>query len=119
MGRAHDWPRLLTGGRGILTGNDNDYSVTQTGSGEQFDVYVDFKGNFARCVLDSSILCEVNPPSADLVIDNPVPLPADYSLLPGVLHAYRASAQQMQGYVQPRHWIFTLLERLRGFHSAN
>ena len=123
--RAEKWegltigPRLLTGGRLILTGNDNDYSVTQTGSGEQFDVYVDFKGNFARCVLDSSTLCEVNPPSSDLVIDNPVPLPAGYSLLPGVLHAYRASAQQMQGYVQPRHWIFTLLERLRGFHSAN
>ena len=44
-------PQLSDGRSLILTGNDNDYSVTQTGAGEQFDVYVDFAGNFARCVL--------------------------------------------------------------------
>ena len=55
-------PRLFGGRRLILIGNDNDYSVTQTGSGEQFDVYVDFAGNFARCVLDDPTRCEVNPP---------------------------------------------------------
>ena len=65
-------PRLLGGARLILAGNDNDYSVTQTGAGEQFDVYVDFNGNFAKCVLDSTTQCEVNPPTADTVIDNPV-----------------------------------------------
>ncbi len=101
-------PRLFGGGHVIVAGNDNDYSVTQTGSGEQFDVYVDYKGNFARCVLDQPTLCEVNPPSNDLVIDNPVPVPQGFSLLPGVLHAYRASAQDLHGYVQPRHWIFTI-----------
>jgi hypothetical protein len=68
-------PRLVGRGHVIVTGNDNDYSVTQTGSGEQFDVYVDFKGNCARCVLDSRTLCEVNPPATDLVIDAPVALP--------------------------------------------
>ena len=47
-------PRLLGGARLILAGNDNDYSVTQTGAGEQFDVYVDFNGNVAKCVLDST-----------------------------------------------------------------
>ena len=36
-------PRLLPAGALILAGNDNDYSVTQTGIGEQFDVYVDFR----------------------------------------------------------------------------
>lgn len=34
-------PRLLTGGRVALIGSDNDFSVTQTGAGEQFDVCVD------------------------------------------------------------------------------
>ncbi len=41
-------PRLRGGSHLILAGNDNDYSVTQSGSGEQFDVYVDFAGNFAE-----------------------------------------------------------------------
>ena len=76
-------PRLRNGGHLILAGNDNDYSVTQTGEGEQFDVYVDFAGNVAKCVLDSRTLCEVNPDPDDLVIDNPVPLPHGYVLFPG------------------------------------
>lgn len=54
-------PKLHGGARVIVAGNDNDYSVTQTGAGEQFDVYVDFKGNFARCVLDDPTRCEVKP----------------------------------------------------------
>ena len=33
-------PRLLRGGRVALIGSDNDYSVTQSGAGEQFDVCV-------------------------------------------------------------------------------
>ena len=96
----------------ILAGNDNDYSVTQTGAGEQFDVYVDFQGNFARCVLDDPSACEVNPPATDLTIDNPVALPPGYSLLPGVLHAYRASARDLAGYEKPEHWLKSLLDFL-------
>jgi hypothetical protein len=94
-------PRLLGGGRLLLVGNDNDYSVTQTGSGEQFDVYVDFAGSFARCVLDDPSQCEVNPDPQDLVIDNPVPLPDGFALLPGILHAYRASRADLPGYDEP------------------
>ncbi len=94
-------PRLRNGGHLILAGNDNDYSVTQTGEGEQFDVYVDFAGNVARCVLDSRTLCEVNPDPDDVVIDNPVPLAHGYVLIPGVLHAYRASQVDLEGYVEP------------------
>jgi hypothetical protein len=95
-------PRLLGGAHVIVAGNDNDYSVTQTGAGEQFDVYVDFNGNFARCVLDDATRCEVNPPASGLVIDTPAPLPKGFSLLPGVLHAWRASAKDLAGYVEPR-----------------
>jgi hypothetical protein len=95
-------PRLHGGGRVILAGNDNDYSVTQTGAGEQFDVYVDFAGSFARCVLDDPTRCEVDPPAADSSIDTPVALPAGYFLLPGVLHAYRASAADLAGYEPPQ-----------------
>jgi hypothetical protein len=95
-------PQLAGGRRLILLGNDNDYSVTQTGAGEQFDVYVDFAGHFARCVLDDPTQCEVNPAATDLVIDNPVALPDGFSLLPGVLHAYRASTTDLAGYEEPR-----------------
>jgi len=94
-------PKLSNGDRMILTGNDNDYSVTQTGAGDQFDVYVDFAGNFARCILDDATKCEVNPPAADLVIDNPVALPKRFSLLPGALHSYRISPADLGTYVQP------------------
>src|SRR5262249_7156221 len=68
-------PRLHGGGYVIVAGNDNDFSVTQTGAGEQFDVYVDFAGHYARCVLDDPTRCEVNPAADDLTIDNPVKLP--------------------------------------------
>jgi hypothetical protein len=103
-------PRLLNGARLILAGNDNDYSVTQTGAGEQFDVYVDFNGNVAKCVLDDSTKCEVNPPANDTVIDNPVALPAGYQLLPGVLHAYRVSKSDLEGYIPPGlGWLLSVI----------
>ncbi len=94
-------PRLADGGHVIVAGNDNDYSVTQTGSGEQFDVYVNFAGSFVRCVLDDPTRCEVDPAASDVVIDHPVALPAGYTLLPGVLHAYRAASSDLEGYVAP------------------
>jgi len=99
-------PRLHDGGHVIVAGNDNDYSVTQTGSGEQFDVYVDFAGHFARCLLDDPTRCEVNPAADDLIVDNPVPVPAGFSLLPGVLHAWKASAEDLKGYEPPRAFPF-------------
>ena len=37
-------PRLADGSYAILLGTDNDYSVTQTGAGEQFNVCVDTTG---------------------------------------------------------------------------
>jgi hypothetical protein len=95
-------PRLVGGDRLILAGNDNDYSVTQSGAGEQFDVYVDFNGHFARCVLDDQTRCEIDPASDDLSIDAPVALPDGFSLLPGVLHAYRLSPNDLGGYIEPR-----------------
>ena len=53
-------PRLWNGAHLLLFGNDNDYSVTQTGAGEQLDVYVDFNGHFAKCPLDQKTLCQLN-----------------------------------------------------------
>ena len=97
-------PRLRGGGYVIVAGTDNDFSVAQGVTGQPADIYVDFQGNVAKCVLDSRSLCEINPPAADTVIDNPVPVPDGFTLLPGVLHAYRASPQDLAGYVPPQPW---------------
>ena len=95
-------PRLRDGGYVIVAGSDNDFSVAQGITGQPVDIYVDWHGNFAKCVLDSRSRCEINPPAGDTVVDDPVPLPVGFTLLPGVLHAYRASPQDLAGYVPPR-----------------
>src|SRR4029453_18498937 len=95
-------PKLRNGGHLILAGNDNDYSVTQNANtSEQLDVYVDFGGNFARCVIDDPTRGEINPAAADMTIDNPVPLPEGFFLLPGLLLAYKASKADLGKYVEP------------------
>lgn len=91
-------PRLKNGDLMLLAGNDNDYSVTQTGAGEQFDVYVNFSGQFAHCVLDDPTHCDLDPTDLDTTRESP--LPAGYQLLPGVLHAFRAPAASL-AYVEP------------------
>jgi hypothetical protein len=99
-------PRLADGSYLVLAGTDNDYSVTQNGSGTQFDVY--FKpagatptriqcdiGSFANCLA-------IN---ADGSLGAALPAGFDfggYRLIPGVLHAYKASAADLAGYVAPR-----------------
>ncbi len=67
-------PRLADGGYLILAGIDNDYSVTQNSSGTQFDVYFNFgTGERQECPLGVNCAGE------------------GWSLLPGVLHAYRSA----------------------------
>ena len=87
-------PRLRHGGYLILAGNDNDYSVTQDlATTVQFDIYVDFQGGSVRRDLDQPTRLngvEVGPP------------PAGFTLLPAVLHAYKASAGDLAGYVKPQ-----------------
>ncbi len=91
-------PRLRGGAFAIVAGTDNDYSVTQTvgtqgAASVQFDLYVDFHGNSLRRDLDRARFLDdvdVGPP------------PAGYSLLPAVLHAYRAQAGALPEYRPPR-----------------
>jgi hypothetical protein len=102
--RAEKWeglaigPRLRGGARLILAGNDNDYSVTQnTATLQQFDVYVDFFGQSLQRDLDQPT--KLNGATV------PAPGPT-FSLLPGVLHAYRASAADLREYDEPRRFKF-------------
>lgn len=86
-------PRLKKGAYLILAGTDNDYSVTQNASNVQYDVYVDFNGNSLQRDLDQ-------PTKLDGVEVGPVP--NGYVLIPGVLHAYKASATDLAAYEPPR-----------------
>jgi len=86
-------PQLKNGARLILTGNDNDFSVTQNASSVQFDVYVDFNGN--------SVQRDIDHPTT-LNGQEVGPVPAGFVLLPGVLHAYKASATDLAGYLPPQ-----------------
>ena len=92
-------PRLFFGAHVLVMGNDNDYSVTQDvgTSVIQSDIYVDFNGNFAKCQLDTTGPCQINGTGP-----TDLPLPASHRLIPGVLHAYRASKSDLTGYVEPQ-----------------
>jgi hypothetical protein len=99
-------PRLADGSYLMLAGTDNDYAVTQNANGVQFDVYFKAAGGTAsriQCDIGTFSNCtSVNsdgspgaalPPGFDF---------SGYALIPGVLHAYRASAQDLAGLVRPR-----------------
>ena len=61
-------PRLNGGNYLILAGNDSDYSVTQSGAGTQFDVYVNFNGGSVTRDIDQPTLLNgavVGPPPPD------------------------------------------------------
>ena len=90
-------PQLADGSWFVLAGTDNDYSVTQSGAGQQFDVYYRFSDAdpFA-----SSIQCPIGAVLNCVRTSNgaAVALGSEDRLLPGVLHGYTAN---IAGYVAP------------------
>lgn len=87
-------PKLADGSYLILAGTDNDYSVTQNTSSVQFDVYSDYNGTEVWCPIDTTTGCQTPAGVATA-------LPGGYRLIPGVLHAYKASAADLAGYTAP------------------
>ena len=91
-------PRLANGSYLMLAGTDNDYSVTQNSSGAQLDVYLRFSdadpyATSIQCPLGTLIGCTGAASS--------VPIDGSYLLLPGVLHAYTVSADELGNYTPP------------------
>jgi hypothetical protein len=93
-------PQLANGSYVILAGTDNDFSVTQNGTGTQFDAY--FKMNDAdpfaasiQCPIDQTINCFFTTGGGA------ASLTPEYTLLPTVLHAYAAGAQDLSTLVLP------------------
>ncbi|MGZ8394725.1 MAG: esterase-like activity of phytase family protein [Nitrospira sp.] len=103
-------PRLKDGSYVLVTGTDNDYSVTQNATGQQFDVYfrmsdADPYAGSIQCPLGLTIGCFTTADIADGVIHEMIDVPSDgsYKLLPGVLHAYKVSAADLGDFVRPGH----------------
>jgi hypothetical protein len=98
-------PRLADGSYLILAGTDNDYSVTQNATSVQFDVYFKAAGGTAeRIQCDIGTFANCTVVNADGSAGAAVPAGFDftgYRLIPGVLHAYKASPQDLAGYVRP------------------
>jgi hypothetical protein len=100
-------PRLNDGSHLILAGNDNDYSVTQNANtGDQYDVYFRFTdanpyAASIQCPMDQTTGCFTTASTADTdgyTNTTPASLTPEYRLLPGVLHAYKASSSDLMGY---------------------
>ena len=89
-------PQLADGSFVMLAGTDNDYSVTQNTDGQQFDVYFRFSdadpyGMSIQCPLDTKTNCFFTSNSASAT------LTAEYSLLPGLLYAYKVPTPATTG----------------------
>jgi len=99
-------PRLADGSYLLLAGTDNDYSVTQNANGVQFDRY--FKpgavfGTVDRIQCDIGTFANCSTVAATGVVGAPVPPGFDfkgYQLIPGVLHAYKASRSDLAGFTR-------------------
>lgn len=91
-------PKLADGSFMMLAGTDNDYSVTQNSSGAQMDVYFRFSDSDPYA---TSIQCPLGTTVGCIGAASSVPGDGSYKLLPGVLHAYKASAADLAGYTAP------------------
>ena len=95
-------PKLQDGSFMLLAGTDNDYSVTQNGSNIQFDVYYNpTTGARVQCDLGGTTNCFSIAANGNVGTTNLGNLPAGFALIPGVLHAYKASAADLGGYTAP------------------
>lgn len=93
-------PQLANGNWLLLAGTDNDYSVTQNGTGTQFDVYFRFSdadpyASSIQCPLGETVGCTSTATGLAMA------LTGDHSMLPGVLAAYQIDSTSLGAYVVP------------------
>jgi hypothetical protein len=95
-------PKLADGSYLVLAGTDNDYSVTQiAGATTQYDRYFRVtSGVVERIQCDIGTLANCVVVDDDGAVDEGAALPATlagFALVPGVLHAYKATAKDVKG----------------------
>jgi hypothetical protein len=97
-------PKLKDGSYLLVAGTDNDYSVTQNGSNEQFDVYfrmadADPYATSILCPLGQTNGCFFHDAAGTPTLD--AALTPEYKLVPGVLQAYKVSAADLGTFIRP------------------
>ncbi len=94
-------PRLNDRTYLLLAGTDNDYSVSQNGTGTQFDIYYNASsGARAACDLGTQNNCFAVDATGATTTTSVADI-TGYSLIPGVLHAYKTSSTDLVGYLAP------------------
>jgi hypothetical protein len=95
-------PRLSDGQYMLLTGTDNDFSVTQiTGSTTQFDVYYNpATGGRIQCDLGTFANCRSINSDGSLGSAF-TGSTSGFALIPGLLYAYKSTGDDLAGYVGP------------------
>jgi hypothetical protein len=96
-------PQLSDGSYVMLTGTDNDYSVSLNSNGTQFDVYYNpTSGARVQCDLGTTVNCtSISTTGSVGSPGNVGNLPAGFSLIPGVLTSWRMSEADVGGYTPP------------------
>jgi hypothetical protein len=97
-------PRLADGSYLVVAGTDTDYSVTQNASGIQFDVYFEPGAMPGRIQCSIGTFADCTAVNDDGTAGAALPAGFDfrgYRLIPGVLHAYKASPLDLLGYQRP------------------
>jgi hypothetical protein len=97
-------PMLNDGSYLLLAGTDNDYSVTQNGTGTQFDVYYNPSDRSrVQCDLGTTSNCTSISAQGNVnsVLGDVGDLPSGYDLIPGVLIGFKASSADLGGYTPP------------------
>jgi hypothetical protein len=96
-------PQLSDGSYVMLTGTDNDYSVSLNSNGTQFDVYYNpTSGARVQCDLGTTVNCTSISTTGSVGTPGDVGnLPAGFSLIPGVLTSWRMSEADVGGYTPP------------------
>jgi hypothetical protein len=94
-------PRLSDGQYVILTGTDNDFSITQNASGIQLDVYYN-PATGARIQCDIGTFLNCSTINADATIGGAFTGSTEgFNLIPGLLYAYKSAGSDLAGYVAP------------------
>ena len=111
-------PQLTDGRYLILAGTDNDFSVTQNGSGTQFDVYYRQTGNL-RIQCDLGTLANCFTVNADGTVGGAYGGSLDnFNLVPGVLAAFAAPLPNFDSPVPEPTTLAILGFGLAGFQLA-
>lgn len=94
-------PQLDDGSYLILAGTDNDYSITQNGTPTQYELYFRADGARIACDIGTFNNCVSVPSGGGTGTTAYTGSTDGFEAIPGILHAYKASAADLATYTMP------------------